>query len=225
MHLSRFLARRRSYCLYLLAGGWAQIWGTTFVETCRVFATLAPLPFWPGFLDAVRRSVSCFFASDAGRKSESRIPCSRSCYQELTHQPVSAISGSRLASSNSSNSRLIFWSVPLHGRDPGLNRIMLLTANEGLSKQHLGEFELSGIQAELFSKEGRGLFAGRSVEIIDVHKLKEEMGEKRSPSTPSTATTLSSWTKDIAALRAKIGWREGVTTAENGEMTVLPRVD
>ena len=55
---------------------------------------------------------------------------------------------------------------------------MLLTANEGLSKQHLGEFELSGIQAELFSKEGRGLFAGRSVEIIDVHKLKEEMGEK-----------------------------------------------
>ena len=66
----------------------------------------------------------------------------------------------------------------LNGRDRDLNRIILLTPNEGLSKQHLGEFELSGIQAELFSKEGRGLFAGRSVEIIDVHKLKEEMGEK-----------------------------------------------
>ena len=68
--------------------------------------------------------------------------------------------------------------LTLHGRDRELNRIILLTPNEGLSKQHLGEFELSGIQAELFSKEGRGLFAGRSVEIIDVHKLKEEMGEK-----------------------------------------------
>src|SRR5947199_10298110 len=34
------------------------------------------------------------------------------------------------------------------------------------------------MEAELFSKEGRGLFAGHSVEIIDVHKLKEEMGSK-----------------------------------------------
>jgi hypothetical protein len=68
--------------------------------------------------------------------------------------------------------------LALHGRERELNRIILLTPNEGLSKQHFGEFELSGMEAELFSKEGRGLFAGRSVEIIDVHKLKEEMGEK-----------------------------------------------
>jgi len=66
----------------------------------------------------------------------------------------------------------------LHGRQRELNRIILLTPNEGLSKQHLDEFELSGIEAELFSKEGRGLFAGRSVEILDIHKLKEEMGSK-----------------------------------------------
>src|SRR5207237_2189860 len=68
--------------------------------------------------------------------------------------------------------------LALHGRERELNRIILLTPNEGLSKQHLDEFELSRIEAELFSREGRGLFAGRSVEIIDVHKLKEEMGEK-----------------------------------------------
>ena len=68
--------------------------------------------------------------------------------------------------------------LALHGRDRELNRIILLTPNEGLSKQHLGEFELSGMQAELFSKEGRGLFAGRSVEIIDVHKLKGGDGRK-----------------------------------------------
>jgi len=65
----------------------------------------------------------------------------------------------------------------LHGGRP-VNRIILLTPNEGLSHQHLKEFQLSGIEAELFSKEGRGLFTGRAVEILDIHKLREEMGEK-----------------------------------------------
>lgn len=59
-----------------------------------------------------------------------------------------------------------------------VNRVILLTPNEGLSHQHLEEFQLSGIDAELFSKEGRGLFTGRAVEILDIHKLREEMGEK-----------------------------------------------
>jgi len=68
--------------------------------------------------------------------------------------------------------------LALHGRERELNRVILLTPNEGLSLQHQREFELSGVDAELFSKEGRGLFAGRSVEIIDIHKLEEEMGEK-----------------------------------------------
>jgi len=66
----------------------------------------------------------------------------------------------------------------LHGNGREMNRIILLTPNEGLSHQHLEEFQLSGIQSELFSKEGRGLFTSRSVEIIDIHKLREEMGEK-----------------------------------------------
>ena len=65
----------------------------------------------------------------------------------------------------------------LHGGRP-VNRVILLTPNEGLSHQHLEEFQLSGIDAELFSKEGRGLFTGRPVEILDIHKLREEMGEK-----------------------------------------------
>jgi len=66
----------------------------------------------------------------------------------------------------------------LNGRERGLNRIILLTPNEGLSHQHLEEFEHSGMDAELFSKEGRGLFSGLAVEIIDIHKLREESGEK-----------------------------------------------
>jgi hypothetical protein len=65
-----------------------------------------------------------------------------------------------------------------HGRKRDLNRIILLTPNDGLSQQHLREFEASGIAAEIFNKEGRGLFAGQVVEILEVTKLREEMGEK-----------------------------------------------
>jgi len=65
-----------------------------------------------------------------------------------------------------------------HGRSRELNRIILLTPNEGLSQQHLREFEKAGIEAEIFNKDGRGLFAGQAVEILEVTRLKEEMGEK-----------------------------------------------
>lgn len=66
----------------------------------------------------------------------------------------------------------------LYNHQRELNRIILLTPNDGLSRQHLAEFELSNMQAELFMKEGRSLFAGRSIEIIDIHKLREDSGDK-----------------------------------------------
>jgi hypothetical protein len=65
-----------------------------------------------------------------------------------------------------------------HGRRRELNRIILLTPNEGLSHQHLHEFELAGIEAEIFNKDQRGLFAGQAVEILEVTKLREDMGDK-----------------------------------------------
>ncbi len=68
--------------------------------------------------------------------------------------------------------------LKLHGRERELNRTILLTPNEGLSRQHLGEFEASGIEAEIFSKESTGLFAGHSVEILEVTKLQEESGDQ-----------------------------------------------
>ncbi len=65
-----------------------------------------------------------------------------------------------------------------HGKRSDLNRILLLTPNEGLSKQHLEEFKTAGILSEMFDKDGRGLFAGRCVEVLDIHKLAEE-GKKK----------------------------------------------
>ena len=68
--------------------------------------------------------------------------------------------------------------LELHGQGRELNRIILLTPNEGLSKQHLAEFQAAGMDAELFTKDGKSLFAGKTIEIIDIHKLREDMGEK-----------------------------------------------
>lgn len=68
--------------------------------------------------------------------------------------------------------------LELHGRTKELNRVILLTPNEGLSKQHLEEFHSAGLDAALFDKDAVGLFAGHDIEIIDVHKLREKMGEK-----------------------------------------------
>ena len=68
--------------------------------------------------------------------------------------------------------------LDLHGQGRKLNRILLLTPKEGLSRQHLIEFQAAGLDAALFSKDGASLFSGRDIEIIDIHKLREEMGEK-----------------------------------------------
>jgi Type III restriction enzyme, res subunit len=59
-----------------------------------------------------------------------------------------------------------------------LNRIILLTPNEGLSAQHLAELDASGIPARLFQKDAGKVFGAEMVEVIDIHKLAEEMGEK-----------------------------------------------
>lgn len=58
------------------------------------------------------------------------------------------------------------------------DKIILLTPNEGLSRQHLEELNLSGFGfSRLFDKNRSGLFKG-TIEIIDINKLGDEMGEK-----------------------------------------------
>ena len=58
------------------------------------------------------------------------------------------------------------------------DKIVLLTPNEGLSRQHLEELQLSGFGfCHLFVKNLSGVFKG-TIEIIDINKLGDEMGDK-----------------------------------------------
>lgn len=57
------------------------------------------------------------------------------------------------------------------------NHIILLTPNEGLSRQHLADFALSGIEAELFDKNSGDLFAG-AVQILEITRLGDKDGDK-----------------------------------------------
>jgi hypothetical protein len=62
-------------------------------------------------------------------------------------------------------------------RDHFPDKIILLTPNEGLSRQHLEELQLSGFgQAQFFNK-GQTPTRG-TIEIIDINKLGDEMGDK-----------------------------------------------
>ena len=57
------------------------------------------------------------------------------------------------------------------------NRILLVTPNEGLTRQHLGDFRMSNIDATRFSKQGGRLFKD-AVEIIEVTKLADKDGDE-----------------------------------------------
>ncbi len=59
-----------------------------------------------------------------------------------------------------------------------INRIILLTPNEGLSAQHKEELDLSNLKGSLFDKKAGGLFTSydKQIDIIDIHKLRDESG-------------------------------------------------
>ncbi len=60
-----------------------------------------------------------------------------------------------------------------------LNRIIVLTPNEGLSRQHYEELKASDMDVAMFSKQGiGGFFQGKGVEIIDINKLADKDGDK-----------------------------------------------
>lgn len=57
------------------------------------------------------------------------------------------------------------------------DKIILLTPNEGLSRQHLEELELSGFSLSQFFNKAQSPARG-TIEIIDINKLGDEMGDK-----------------------------------------------
>jgi len=72
--------------------------------------------------------------------------------------------------------------VAKHRKEHELNRIIVLTPNEGLTHQHLDEFRQSNISAAEFSKVvNSGMFSGDVVDVIDMNKLKEQ-GKKKTVS-------------------------------------------
>ena len=64
------------------------------------------------------------------------------------------------------------------GRRRDLNRILLLTPNEGLSEQHLREFDAAGIAAEMFNRDPGKIISSQAVEVLEVTRLRDEMGTK-----------------------------------------------
>lgn len=64
-----------------------------------------------------------------------------------------------------------------YGKAGDINKIILLTPNEGLTHQHLKDLEKSGIRASEFSARGGDLFA-QDVIVIDVNKLRDSEKNK-----------------------------------------------
>lgn len=60
-----------------------------------------------------------------------------------------------------------------------LNRIIILTPNEGLTNQHVAELKKSNFKVESFSKQSRdGFFTNQTIGVIDINKLAEQDGDK-----------------------------------------------
>lgn len=60
-------------------------------------------------------------------------------------------------------------------QEPG--NLLLITPNEGLTDQHLEEFEASGINAKRFSPD-RNSTSETTVSVLDIHKVSDETGDK-----------------------------------------------
>src|SRR5690625_63001 len=68
-------------------------------------------------------------------------------------------------------------SYPHYGKTNQLNKVILLTPNEGLTRQHLIELDASGISAREFSHNAGDLI-GSDVVVIDINKLADKQGDK-----------------------------------------------
>ncbi|NOI66463.1 DEAD/DEAH box helicase family protein [Vibrio sp. 99-8-1] len=73
--------------------------------------------------------------------------------------------------------------VKKYRKEHELNRVVVLTPNEGLTHQHLDEFRISNIAAAEFSKvkNNSDMYSADIIDVIDMNKLREE-GKKKTVS-------------------------------------------
>ncbi|EJL6781853.1 DEAD/DEAH box helicase family protein [Vibrio alginolyticus] len=64
-----------------------------------------------------------------------------------------------------------------YGKAGDINKVIILTPNEGLTHQHLKDLEKSGIRASEFSARGGDIFA-QDVIVIDINKLRDSEKNK-----------------------------------------------
>lgn len=132
----------------------------------------------------VNQFVNRFNAKEVEKYQGKKLPKGESVYQ------VSAFQESDL-------NKLAFWNATGSGKTLLMHvnikqflhyaqkhsrghesKILLITPNEPLSRQHLLDFRQSGIPANIFTKNQSGMFTGKEVEIIEVSKLAEESKDK-----------------------------------------------
>lgn len=59
-----------------------------------------------------------------------------------------------------------------------VNRTLLITPNEGLTNQHMDELAKSNLDAQVFSKQAGGIFAGKGIDVLEITKLGDTDGDK-----------------------------------------------
>lgn len=74
------------------------------------------------------------------------------------------------------NIRQLDYYIKQRKLDRYFNKYILITPNEGLTDQHLDEFDLSGIPAERYERDRGTLLSKTIVEVIEITKLKEKTG-------------------------------------------------
>ena len=130
-------------------------------------------------LEAVNEHVAKFNASVQQRDRVAPLKAAADARQQLNKVVFWMATGSGKTLLMHAHVLRYLELLDVHGRARDLNRIILLTPNEGLSRQHLREFETAGISARIFDKNNAsGLFTGQTVDILEVTKLKDEMGDK-----------------------------------------------
>ena len=69
------------------------------------------------------------------------------------------------------------WHYAKKYKRQAFDNVLLITPNEGLSKQHIIELNESSISCEMFNKQAGGMYAQSTVKVLEITKLADEMGD------------------------------------------------